>query len=122
MDVLFRSIGDNMLDSASLPSVLESIQACDPSEAALSAAPQYLESVYSDNSHNTRANSRAATPMLVGPPSDQLAFSFVNSRIQVHRAPSATVCSAIPGAFPLSPQSTRLASDATDTLDWSEQL
>lgn len=68
LDVLFRSIGENMLETTSLGSVLESIQACDPSEAALTAAPQYLETVYADHSQFSRANSRAATPMIVGIP------------------------------------------------------
>lgn len=54
-----------MLDAASLPAVLESLQACDPSESPLMAAPQYLETVFADHSQFSRANSRAATPMIV---------------------------------------------------------
>ncbi|KAM3452017.1 hypothetical protein MY3296_004885 [Beauveria thailandica] len=63
VDVVFRSIGPSMLDVASLPSVLESLQACDPSESPLVAAAQYLETVFADHSQFSRANSRAATPM-----------------------------------------------------------
>ncbi|KAM0738167.1 hypothetical protein ACQRIT_007359 [Beauveria bassiana] len=63
VDVVFRSIGPSMLDVASLPAVLESLQACDPSESPLVAAPQYLETVFADHSQFSRANSRAATPM-----------------------------------------------------------
>ncbi|POR33517.1 Kinesin-like protein [Tolypocladium paradoxum] len=68
LDVLFRSIGPNMLDPASLPSVLESLQACDPSESALSTAPHFLDSTYADSSGPSRTNSRAATPMIVRSP------------------------------------------------------
>ncbi|KAJ3484297.1 hypothetical protein NLG97_g7093 [Lecanicillium saksenae] len=59
-----RSICPSMLDAASLPAVLESLQACDPSESPLMAAPQYLETVFADHSQFSRANSRAATPMI----------------------------------------------------------
>ena len=65
LDVLFRSIGPNMLESTTLPSVLDSLQACDSSEAALASAPYYLESVYADPSQASRAASRATTPMIV---------------------------------------------------------
>ncbi|KAM3554266.1 hypothetical protein ARSEF4850_006539 [Beauveria asiatica] len=65
VDVVFRSIGPSMLDVASLPSVLESLQACDASESSLVAAAQYLETVFADHSQFSRANSRAATPMNV---------------------------------------------------------
>lgn len=121
MDVIFRSIGDNMLQASSLSFVLESIQACDPSEAALAAAPQFLESVYADHSQVSRANSRAATPMLVRLPpspsaaSEQLAFSFVNSRIQVHNKP-ASPCPGIPGSFPTSPHSMRQVSETQEVI------
>ncbi|KAM3553356.1 hypothetical protein MY1884_006712 [Beauveria asiatica] len=63
VDVVFRSIGPSMLDVASLPSVLESLQACDASESSLVAAAQYLETVFADHSQFSRSNSRAATPM-----------------------------------------------------------
>ncbi|KAJ6445303.1 kinesin [Purpureocillium lavendulum] len=64
LDVLFRSIGPNMLDAASLPTVLESLQACDPSESALSTAPHFLESTFADNLGHSRTGSRAGTPMI----------------------------------------------------------
>ncbi|KAJ4156040.1 hypothetical protein LMH87_001254 [Akanthomyces muscarius] len=64
VDVVFRSIGPSMLDAASLPAIIESLQACDPSESPLVAAPQYLETVFADHSQFSRANSRAATPMI----------------------------------------------------------
>ncbi|KAG8410352.1 hypothetical protein J3459_017162 [Metarhizium acridum] len=64
LDVLFRSIGPNMLDSTSLPSVIESLQACDPSESVLSAASCFLESTFADALGHSRGPSRAATPML----------------------------------------------------------
>ncbi|PNY28107.1 Kinesin-like protein [Tolypocladium capitatum] len=68
LDVLFRSIGPNMLDPASLPSVLESLQACDPSESTLSTAPHFLDSTFADPSAPLRASSRSATPMTVRSP------------------------------------------------------
>ncbi|PFH61533.1 hypothetical protein XA68_17110 [Ophiocordyceps unilateralis] len=64
LDVLIRSIGPNMLDSSSLPSVLESLQAGDPSEAVLSSAQSFLDSTYADVG-GSRATSRAATPMTI---------------------------------------------------------
>ncbi|KAH7310565.1 P-loop containing nucleoside triphosphate hydrolase protein [Stachybotrys elegans] len=63
LDVLFRSIGANMLDATSLPSLLDSLQACDSSESTLATAPYYIDSMYSDG-QASRANSRAATPMI----------------------------------------------------------
>ncbi|QPG98862.1 hypothetical protein C2857_000222 [Epichloe festucae Fl1] len=64
LDVVFRSIGSNMLDSTTLPSVIESLQACDPSESILSTAPNFLDSTFADPSGHSRAPSRAATPMI----------------------------------------------------------
>lgn len=65
LDVLFRSIGPNMLEASSLPAALESLQACDPSESLLSSAPQFLDSTYADPLGASRTNSRAATSMTV---------------------------------------------------------
>ncbi|KAM4067175.1 kinesin motor domain-containing protein [Hirsutella rhossiliensis] len=73
LDVLFHSIDLNMLEASSLPTVLESLQACDPSESLLSTAPHFLDSTYADPLGASRTNSRAATPMggdhgLMSPP------------------------------------------------------
>ncbi|EGX88291.1 kinesin family protein [Cordyceps militaris CM01] len=64
VDVVFRSIGPSMLDGAALPAVIESLQACDSSESTLISAPPYLETVFADHTQFSRANSRAATPMI----------------------------------------------------------
>lgn len=108
MDVLFRSIGPNMLDATSLPSTLDSLQSCDASEGSLSPASQYLETVFAPENHLLMSRSRAATPLNVGlptpnsPPLDHFAFSFVESRIQVSSQRKRP-----PGAFPGSPSSER---------------
>lgn len=91
LDVLFRSIGSNICRPChpELPTdthLLQSLQACDPSEAAVIPATTYLDSIYSDSDRSrfSRAQtplmgvgSRAQTPLMVGP--------------------------SIPGSFPLSP-------------------
>ena len=57
-----------MLEPASLPLALESLQACDASESTLSTAPHFLDSTYADPSGASRPPSRAATPMIVRSP------------------------------------------------------
>ncbi|KND86133.1 Kinesin-like motor protein 9 [Tolypocladium ophioglossoides CBS 100239] len=109
LDVLFRSIGPNMLEPAALPSVLESLQACDPSESALSTAPHFLDSTYADPSAPSRANSRAATPMIVRSPQP---LSPAKSPGHAAWLPSSQ--SQIPCTYPVSatasPKSVRLES------------
>jgi len=93
LDVLYRSIGSNIRRPChpELPTdvqLLESLQACDPSDANIIPATTFLENVYSDGDRArfSRAQtpmagigSRAQTPLMVGPPS------------------------AVPGSFPMSP-------------------
>ncbi|KAL3961256.1 hypothetical protein ACCO45_002779 [Purpureocillium lilacinum] len=109
LDVLFRSIGPNMLAAADLPTVLESLQACDPSESALSTAPHFLESTFADNLGHSRTGSRAGTPMIPRFSSDVLGAA--------HVAPPG--CS--PGAYPdsarSSPKSVRLVSETDHNLE-----
>lgn len=66
LDVIFRSIGPNILDCDSNPTLEHSIAACDPSEAAIFAASTFLDAVYADPSAPLRASARAATPISVG--------------------------------------------------------
>ncbi|KAH0591683.1 hypothetical protein MHUMG1_10593 [Metarhizium humberi] len=114
LDVLFRSIGPNMLESTSLPSVIESLQACDPSESFLSAASCFLESAFSDALGHSRGPSRAATPMLVRPSMPRV--SFVRSPESSRGAyPKGGLAVQIPGTYPdsaaSSPKSVRLVSE-----------
>lgn len=96
LDVLFRSIGSNICRPChpELPTdtrLLQSLQACDPSEATVIPATTYLDSTFADpdRARFSRAQtplagigSRAQTPLMVGLP--------------------------LPGSFPTSPpQSTR---------------
>ncbi|KAK4158235.1 P-loop containing nucleoside triphosphate hydrolase protein [Chaetomidium leptoderma] len=67
LDVIFRSIGQNLLDSDSNPALEQSIAASDPSEAAIYSASTFLDSVYADAPAPFRASARAPTPMIVGP-------------------------------------------------------
>ncbi|KAL2266854.1 hypothetical protein VTJ83DRAFT_4131 [Remersonia thermophila] len=70
LDVIFRSLGDNLADCDSNPNLEQSLLASDPSEAVLCSAPNFIDSMYSDPSASFRASSRATTPALgdsVGP-------------------------------------------------------
>ncbi|OAA35541.1 kinesin [Metarhizium rileyi] len=124
LDVLFRSIGPNMLESATLPSVIESLQACDSSESTLSAASYFLESTFSDPSGHTRAPSRAATPMLVRPSESRV--SFVHSPPSAHLTSlNCALAAQIPGTYPesvaSSPKSVRLVSETEQNRKLKEQ-
>lgn len=92
LDVLYRSIGSNICRPChpELPTdtrMLQSLQACDPSEATIIPATTFLDSAFADGDRArfSRAQtplagfgSRAQTPLMVGPP--------------------------LPGSFPLSPR------------------
>lgn len=65
LDVIFRSLGQNIVNPDSTPTLEQSIAASDPSEAAMFAASTFLDSVYADTAP-LRASSRAPTPMIVG--------------------------------------------------------
>jgi hypothetical protein len=70
LDVIFRSLGQNLLDCTSHPNLEGSIAASDPSEAAVCSATAFLDSVYADpQEQRGRPGSRAPTPMIVRPPS-----------------------------------------------------
>ncbi|CAK7231008.1 hypothetical protein SBRCBS47491_007786 [Sporothrix bragantina] len=69
LDVLFRSIGNNIADCSISSSLEASIGASDTSEATIYTASTFLDSVYADASGPSRYSSRAPTPMIVRPPS-----------------------------------------------------
>ncbi|XDG10263.1 hypothetical protein ABKA04_009878 [Annulohypoxylon sp. FPYF3050] len=104
LDVVFRSIDSNIVDCDTSPTLEASLRASDASEASIYSAPAFLETVYSDFNGPSRAGSRAATPMIVGPPNNFARPSVVNF------TPS------LPGRFPDSPQSIRIVSPADDSL------
>jgi Kinesin motor domain len=62
LDVLFRSIGPNMIEGLDLAAAADSLQASDPSEATLVQAPNFIDAVCGDA---PGSRSRAATPMIV---------------------------------------------------------
>ncbi|KAK1752002.1 P-loop containing nucleoside triphosphate hydrolase protein [Echria macrotheca] len=64
LDVIFRSLGRNILDCNTDPTLENSISASEPSEGAVFSASSFLEMVYSDPTGIPRASSRAPTPML----------------------------------------------------------
>ncbi|KAK4140820.1 P-loop containing nucleoside triphosphate hydrolase protein [Dichotomopilus funicola] len=66
LDVIFRSLGDNLVDCDANPALEPSIIASDSSEAAIFSAPAFLDTVFTDPSTSFRASSRAQTPMIVG--------------------------------------------------------
>ncbi|KAI1453129.1 kinesin [Annulohypoxylon moriforme] len=102
LDVVFRSIDSNIVDCDTSPTLEASIRASDASEASIYSAPAFLETVYSDYSGPSRAGSRAATPMIVGPPKTFIRPSLFNC------TPS------LPGRFPDSPKSIRVVSHEDD--------
>jgi hypothetical protein len=79
LDVIFRSIGQNILNCDSNPSFENSIVASDPSEAAVFSSSTFLDSVYAEAPAAFRASSRAPTPMIV-----RLSQSFSQSLPQQH--------------------------------------
>ncbi|KAK3307673.1 P-loop containing nucleoside triphosphate hydrolase protein [Chaetomium strumarium] len=74
LDVVFRSLGDNLLNCDADPTLEKSIVASDPSEAAIFSASTFLDNVYADASAPFRASARAPAPGMVGhsPRSTQL--------------------------------------------------
>ncbi|KAG9514602.1 P-loop containing nucleoside triphosphate hydrolase protein, partial [Aureobasidium melanogenum] len=73
LDVLYQNLGDQLISTRRDQLALQSVFASDTSEAHMSAANQYLESIYgdapSDARSQSRAQSRAATPLMVRPTS-----------------------------------------------------
>lgn len=67
LDLIFRSIGSNIVDCSRDPSIEASITRSDASEASIFTASAFLETVFADASGPSRANSRAPTPMIVRP-------------------------------------------------------
>ncbi|KAL6916155.1 hypothetical protein FSST1_007650 [Fusarium sambucinum] len=91
MDVLFRSIGENMIDGNDIFTAQDSLQECDGAESSLTIASHFLSPSFRD-SVASRAPSRAATPGLVRPPTS--ALSYINSPITQHVANIANTLSA----------------------------
>ena len=65
LDLLYRSLDTRILHPASNLSLVASLNAAEASEAQISSAAVFLDSVYGDPNQE-RINSRAATPMVVG--------------------------------------------------------
>lgn len=104
-----------MLDPPSLPSVLESLQACDPSESALSTAPHFLDSTYADPAGPCRANSRAATPLIVRSPQPLSPVKSPGHASWLPRSRSQIPCTN-PVSATASPKSVRLVSETEQNL------
>lgn len=64
LDVLFRSISNNILDPNTTTSLHATVAASDPSEAQVMSAQMFLDTMYGDASAASRASSRAPTPMV----------------------------------------------------------
>ncbi|CAL3964437.1 unnamed protein product, partial [Diplocarpon coronariae] len=63
LDVLFRSIANNILDPSTTTSLHATVAASDPSEAQVMSAQMFLETMYAEPGAS-RAGSRAPTPMV----------------------------------------------------------
>ncbi|RGP69061.1 hypothetical protein FLONG3_7914 [Fusarium longipes] len=88
MDVLFRSIGENMIDGNDIFTAQDSLQECDGAESSLTIASHFLNPSFRD-SVASRAPSRAATPGLVRPPTSALSFVDSPRTLQVSKLASA---------------------------------
>lgn len=64
LDVIFRSIGKNLVDIDIKPELEASVNASDASEASISSASTFIETVYGDPTGAPRASSRAPTPLV----------------------------------------------------------
>ncbi|KAI6446795.1 hypothetical protein MCOR22_003637 [Pyricularia oryzae] len=64
LEVLFRSIGQNIASPGAYPPLETSVAAYDASEATILSASAFLESVFADPHGPSRSNSRAPTPMI----------------------------------------------------------
>lgn len=64
LDVVFRSIGENIIDCATMPSAEAALQAVDTSEATVCGAPGFLDSAFDSQGTCRSSSSRAPTPML----------------------------------------------------------
>lgn len=119
VDVVFRSIGENMLDMHSLYAAQDSLQACDASESPLTLASQFFDA--GEHLGASRAGSRAGTPMIVRP--RQPTLSSINSPSAARQV--STLLGTIPGAFPresvTSLKSVRLVNDTEETLRFEER-
>ncbi|TLS31376.1 hypothetical protein PpBr36_03434 [Pyricularia pennisetigena] len=116
LEVLFRSIGQNIATPGAYPPLETSVAAYDASEATILSASAFLESVFADPHGPSRSNSRAPTPMIVGDPnipprpvlaSQILATTSVNDH-QTQSNAESLYGGALPGAFPESPKSSRI--------------
>jgi hypothetical protein len=110
LDVVFRSVQANMVDCTTTPALESSIQASEASEAHLTAAHAFLETVYSEFAGSSRAGSRAATPAIVRPPQPQNKHSLPIGHTLQGRWPH------VPGAFPFSPRSSLRLANPRDEL------
>jgi hypothetical protein len=115
IDVLFRSIGENMIDGNDIFTAQDSLQECDGAESSLTIASHFLSPSFRD-SVASRAPSRAATPGLVRPPT--AALSYIDSPITQHIAKLASTFS--PECAP-SQKSVRLVTEGDSTTRPNER-
>ncbi len=104
LDVVFRSLGQNIVDPSVSPELEASITVSDASEASIFSAQSFLETVYADLTGPSRPSSRAPTPMIVGPPNTSI--SPLRREQDPSRCSSASALD-LPGAFPRSPKTQR---------------
>ena len=103
LDVIFRSLGHNIVDCNASSSLEHTIAASDASDAAIFPAAAFLETVYADFAVSYGPASRAATPMIVRSPN---AVSSRHAAQDEHSLRSSALSGIdIPGAFPRSPGS-----------------
>lgn len=114
MDVLFRSIGENMIDGNDLFNAQDSLQECDGADSSLTIASHFLSPSFRD-SVASRAPSRAATPG-VRPPTSALSCLNIPTTRQASRLANASSVD-----YTASPKSVRLVAQGEDTTRSSER-
>lgn len=68
LDLLYQSVGDNLVHPTNLTSVFPSLVGSDVSETQMFPASVFLDSIYGDGSSARGSCSRAQTPMPVNSP------------------------------------------------------
>ncbi|EHK24265.1 uncharacterized protein TRIVIDRAFT_177878 [Trichoderma virens Gv29-8] len=117
VDVVFRSISDNMVESAQSPT-LDSLQACDASESTLITAPYFLDGMNGDAGQTTYrgSGSRSTTPMMVRTQST-LSSAKTSTPSKVPRR-----IQQMPGSFPDQRRTLRRNSTLLNSLPYSPDV
>ncbi|KAK3996202.1 P-loop containing nucleoside triphosphate hydrolase protein [Cladorrhinum sp. PSN332] len=112
LDIIYRSLGDNLLDCTLHPTLEQSISNSDPSEGIVHAASAFIDAVYADappapalTPSSFKSSFRAPTPML----SEYLGPTPAPSSRRLHR----------PSAFPQQPDISALTASCDPSSEYA---